>query len=81
MRVFSRHPSSVGETYLQHLGSAARFGIQLFAAGTACFLHGLFPFLFERTGSEAVKRLNQEMVAKRSRSGSASGKTDDVRPG
>lgn len=65
MRIFTTHPNSVGENYFQHMRMAFTFGGRLLAASTACFLHGLFPFLFERTGSEAIRLLHEEMIGKR----------------
>jgi hypothetical protein len=34
-------------------------------AGLACLIHGVLPFMFERTGSSAVKQLNERMVRSR----------------
>ncbi|WP_129791067.1 DUF6356 family protein [Sphingosinicella sp. CPCC 101087] len=62
---FSDHPAAVGESYAEHLLAAARFGIRLIGAGLACLVHGLLPFLFERTGSNAVTALSSEMNARR----------------
>lgn len=64
---FTRHPSSVGETYGEHFMVASRFGTTLVLAGLACFVHGLLPFLFTRTGSDAVRRLHDRMVVNRVR--------------
>ncbi len=64
---FTRHPRSVGETYLQHLGVAARCGASMVVAGTACLVHAVLPFLFERTASNCLTRLHQRMVTQRSR--------------
>jgi hypothetical protein len=64
-KLFTAHPTSVGETYAQHLGQAIGFGTRLILAGTACMLHGLLPFLFVRTGSSTVAQLNERMVIKR----------------
>jgi hypothetical protein len=67
---FKDHPASVGETYFQHMGSAFGFALRLFGVSAACFVHGLFPFLFTRTGSSAVKRLHEDMIAARQRQSS-----------
>jgi hypothetical protein len=56
--LFSRHPASVGETYTEHMQVAAGFGLRLFLASLACFVHALLPFLFERTGSTAIQSLH-----------------------
>jgi len=63
-RWFAAHPRSVGETYLDHLHTAARFGGAMVAAGAACLVHAFVPALFERTGSRTVKRLYAAMAAR-----------------
>jgi hypothetical protein len=65
LRSFSEHPRSVGETYVEHLGSASFFGSRMIVAGCACLLHGLFPFLFVTTGSTTVKHLHERMITHR----------------
>ncbi len=67
LRAFSDHPAAVGETYLGHLLQASGFGLRMVWAGIACILHGLFPFLFATTGSDAVKALHTELSARRAR--------------
>ena len=64
-RAFCEHPASVGESYGEHLLRAAGFGTRMMFAGVACLVHGIFPFLFERTGSRAIAELNDRMVANR----------------
>lgn len=56
-RAFTEHFASVNETYLLHLASAWSFAFHLLAAGAACFVHGLLPALFMRTGSSTVMSL------------------------
>lgn len=63
----TRHLESVDETYFQHLGQAMRFAGTLAVAATACFVHALLPFLFERTGSTLIGRLHDRMVLNRRR--------------
>ncbi len=65
--LFSEHPASVGETYGEHLGEALSFAGPLLAAGCACFVHALLPFLFTSTGSRTVAALHQRMVVARRR--------------
>ena len=64
-RVFTDHPASVGESYSEHLGRAACFGTRMVFAGLACLIHGVFPFLFVRTGSRAISELNDRMTVNR----------------
>ncbi|MEM9839596.1 MAG: DUF6356 family protein [Pseudomonadota bacterium] len=67
MKLFTRHPASVGETYLQHLHSAFSFAGAMVGAGLACFIHGLLPFLFTTNGRDTVERLHRRMVTHRHR--------------
>jgi hypothetical protein len=61
-RLFTDHPGSVGETYLEHMGVALSFAGPLLMAGAAAFVHAFLPFLCERTASTTVKRLHARMV-------------------
>jgi hypothetical protein len=65
LRAFTEHPASVGETYGEHMGRAACFGLRMIGAGVACLVHALLPFLFVRTGSEAIAELNDRMLVNR----------------
>ena len=65
LRAFTDHPASVGETYRQHLGVAGRFGWRLTRGGLGCMLHGLLPFVCKTSGSDTVRDLHAELVAKR----------------
>ncbi len=65
MRLFTEHPREVGETYGEHFAMASSFGIPMILAGFACLLHGFFPFLFEKTGSNLVRKLYGRMVTHR----------------
>ena len=65
--LFRRHPATVGETYLQHMGHAAGFGGWMALGALCCLVHAVLPFLFERTGSTIIARLNERMVVNRRR--------------
>jgi len=64
---FLKHPRSVGETYVEHMTAALRFGLTMVAAGLACIVHAFLPALFERTGSRAIADLYGRMVTNRRR--------------
>ena len=64
-RAFTEHPSSVGETYLEHMGMAFGFGSKMVKAGFACLFHGLFPFLFKTTARDCIHDLNDRLVLNR----------------
>lgn len=48
MKLFVEHPHQVGETYTEHFMMASTFGFSMIFAGFACFMHGLFPFMFKK---------------------------------
>lgn len=60
--IFTHHPHSVGESYFQHLKFASYFGIQLFIGGIACLVHAIFPFFFEKTGSQILLKMTHHFV-------------------
>ena len=62
---FNEHPASVNETYLQHMGMAFGFGGRMLAGSLACFVHGLFPWMFTTRGSDTIRKLHHRMVSHR----------------
>lgn len=68
--LFTKHPRSVGETYLEHMEMAAGFGVAMIVGGLACLVHALVPAWFERTGSRIISHLHTRMVVSRRRKGS-----------
>ena len=71
LRAFTDHPETVGESYVEHLSSAFGFATTMLAGASACFLHGLFPFAFQRSGSRRIVELHERMVANRHRNPAA----------
>jgi hypothetical protein len=78
-RLFVEHPETVGETYFQHLRQASGFAVCMFCGGLACLMHGLFPFMFERTGSDKIRNLHSRMVMRRSEQSRAKWTGEDHR--
>jgi Family of unknown function (DUF6356) len=66
-RLFTEHPASVNETYLQHLRSAMGFGIAMVLSGIACMIHGLLPAAFVTRGSDTIRELHDRMITNRCR--------------
>jgi len=66
-QLFAEHPSSVGESYFQHMRSAHGFALRMVMTGLLCFVHGLLPFLFKQTASRQVEILHDVMVTNRHR--------------
>jgi hypothetical protein len=65
---FTAHPTAVGETYLQHLRFALRFGVRMLTGGAAATIHSVFPFLFVTTASRISDELVEMRAASRGRS-------------
>ncbi len=49
------------------LASASGFAATMLVGACACFLHGLFPFAFQKSGSRRIIALHERMVANRHR--------------
>ena len=47
------------------MSASFSFAASLLVAACAAFVHGLFPFLFVRTGSKTINRLHQRTVVNR----------------
>ncbi len=56
-----KHLESVHESYFQHLKFATCFGLRMIGGGLAAILHGIFPAIFEHTGSKTLFALNDEL--------------------
>jgi uncharacterized integral membrane protein (TIGR00698 family) len=65
LRAFTQHPETVGESYFEHLASAWGFAATMFIGATACLLHGVFPFAFQKSGSRRIMALHERMVTHR----------------
>ncbi|USG59860.1 DUF6356 family protein [Sneathiella marina] len=63
--LFTEHPSSVNETYVEHMEMSATFSFWLFVAGFCALVHAVFPFMFEKTGSNIISKLHGRMVTNR----------------
>jgi hypothetical protein len=66
-RVFTEHPSSVGETYLRHAYHSAQFGVAMLRGAVAAFVHAVVPALCTTTGSRIIGRLHHRMILNRTR--------------
>ena len=62
---FTDHPSKVDETYFEHMQCAFKFFYTLFGLSLAVLVHAIFPFLFEHTASNGIKKLNDCMKNRR----------------
>jgi len=60
--IFTKHPHSVNETYMQHLFFASGFGFRMMFGGLACLIHAVFPFLFIKTASNQLLKMTHNFV-------------------
>ena len=60
-RLFTDHPTSLNESYFEHLVCAFSFATRMIIAGFACLIHSIFPFLFVNIGSSTIESLHVEM--------------------
>ncbi len=63
-QLFIAHPEALNESYGQHFRHAMRYSGRMFAASFCAFTHALFPFLFEKTASNMVKKMYADMTSR-----------------
>jgi hypothetical protein len=54
---FNEHPKQNGQSYQKHFMNSMYFGLCSMVCALIFFLHAIFPFLFEKTGGNVVKHL------------------------
>ncbi len=59
--IFTRHPASVGQTWVQHCRFALSVSRTLTVAAVAAAVHAVVPALCETTASRAVDRLHAQI--------------------
>ena len=60
-RLFLDHPRSVDESYFEHLLFAGGFALRLLGAGLAALVHALVPCLFEKTASQMITQMHDQI--------------------
>ena len=56
--LFTEHPNSLGESYLEHLGQAARLACKCQLAAATQLLHALFPFISPPFNTDVCSMIN-----------------------
>ena len=56
-KLFIEHPSSVDETYFQHMAFALSFAGLLLMAGGAALIHAVVPGLCKTTASDLIRKM------------------------
>ena len=62
---FTKHPHSVGETYLEHMKIALSTAIKIQLVVLIITIHAIFPFLFEKTGGDEIEKINKDLQHRR----------------
>ena len=63
---FTKHPHSVGETYLEHMMIAFSIAMKIQLVVLIILIHSIFPFLFEQTGGDKIEQINNDLQNRRS---------------
>jgi hypothetical protein len=63
-RWFLAHPTSVNESYFQHMRFAGSFAFWMTVAGGAALLHAFIPALCETTAGQILRKLVVRMNAR-----------------
>jgi len=52
----TRHINENDMSYTSHMKRAMKISFFMILGGVACFIHAIFPFLFEKTGTAMLDR-------------------------
>lgn len=61
MSLFNKHPKEVGMNYFTHMIFAFKVSLKTFYMGIVSFIHAFFPFLFTKTTSTMIKKMNDKL--------------------
>ena len=57
----SKHLEFVKESYLQHLWFTVKVSVHLLVLSVVCLIHGLIPWIFVGTTSDAIKQIGEKL--------------------
>lgn len=63
--IFSDHPNRFGQTYIEHMFDSLKYSFISLFCSIVFFLHAIFPFMFQFTGSDWIIYLGQMFIKKR----------------
>ncbi len=58
---FIHHPENNGMSYTEHLQHAWTLGFKSIGAGLVLVTHGIFPFVFEKDGTNILKDVVEDI--------------------
>ena len=60
-RLLFEHPRDVGESYVEHFGHAAGYGLRVLKIAGMCFVHALVPAWFKTAASSRICAMADEL--------------------
>ena len=63
--IFTKHPDSVGESYLIHGAKAVGYSVQMLFASICGIVHAVFPFVFQSTASNIARKVCMDVDQRR----------------
>ena len=63
--IFTKHPHSIGETYLEHMNKAIDTAIKIQLVTFILLTHAVFPFIFEHTASDKLYKITKSLQQRR----------------
>ena len=65
MKIFTKHPSENGMTYIEHFFYAISLSFLMILGAFCLFVHAFFPSLFETNGTEIIKKLYNKIIERK----------------
>jgi len=62
--VFTNHPTSIGESYIEHALKALSFSVRLLVMALAALLHAIIPALCKDTARLRIAALHEELQSR-----------------
>jgi len=59
--LFLKHPREQNMTYLEHFAHAMKYSGKLLYGSVVLFVHAFIPYYFEKTGSNIIREINEEL--------------------
>lgn len=56
---FTKHPNDNNMSYFKHMFHSLHFAVMLFVASIKAVIHAIFPFFFETSTTDVVKKINK----------------------
>jgi hypothetical protein len=61
IRLFTEHPNSVGESYIEHACFAWKLSCRLARCSIVAFVHGCFPCCFQTSASDEIELIHDNL--------------------